>query len=93
MVLIAPVLHPAIPVDSNWLGGEASGSWFHIAIKAAGFRIIRYSPEGTEECSGLFGTSKPFSLDVPYKMSYPSHCLRITLIQNGDKVIFKRISD
>jgi hypothetical protein len=92
--LAAPERHTHIPADAQWLSGEGAGSWFHISHFDYNYRIVRYSPDGEIECSGLFVNDNEmhFNLNLPYKVSYLSHCNQITLQQNGYLFTFERLS-
>lgn len=94
LTLVAPVRHPDIPDDAQWLSGEGAGSWFHIAPYDYSYMITRYSPDGKFECSSLFVNSNElhFNMNQPYKITHLSHCNQITLEQNGYLFSFKRMS-
>jgi hypothetical protein len=92
--LAAPVRHPQIPEDAQWLSGEGAGSWFHIAFFDYNYRITRFSPDGYVECIGLFACENElqFSPDRPFKVIHMSHCNRITVTQNGNTLSFQRLN-
>ncbi|HMQ77368.1 MAG TPA: hypothetical protein PKE21_14555 [Flavobacteriales bacterium] len=78
-----------IPADAQWLAGEGAGSWFIIAPLPSNTDIVsvqRCGPKGHTECRGLFicdEHSSAFEAGKPYAITYPSHCARVTLLQNG----------
>ncbi len=89
----APARHPVIPENAQWLSGEGAGSWFVFEIEGAFLRATRYSPDGTVECSGLYGgpvkelKEKKNLIDLDYL----SHCKEIHLLINGKRFRFGRI--
>ncbi len=89
-VLLQPKLPVNLPSTAQWLAGEGAGSWFVIE-QSIDYEISRYSPEGKLECKGQFKAIDTFELSTSYKIAYPSHCLRVTVIQNKLKVTFERI--
>ena len=84
--LKAPDKHKAIPLSAVWLSGEGAGSWFYIEQERMNFNITRFSPNGTEECTGLFKTKQPFDLTQNFEMTYLSHCAEVNVIQNKIKI-------
>lgn len=82
-----------IPMDSQWLAGEVSGSWFHLQKEGSEFRISRYSPEGIEECTGIFSciSDHTFNSEAPFEFTYLSHCSHVSLIQAGKMLEFQRV--
>lgn len=93
MLIKAPKKHPIIPNEAKWLSGEGAGSWFHFYPENGFFQITRFSPNGNVECSGIFNASQRVDLDFSYEISYPSHCQIISIIQQGERITFKRFSD
>lgn len=78
-----------IPENAQWLGGIGAGSWFTIVLEKDKYRIERYSPEGTLECSRLFTPNKTgFNIESPFEFTYVSHCKMCTIIQNKLTFIF-----
>lgn len=88
-VLPPPALPASLPTHALWLAGEGAGSWFVLtnAPKTESLYLMhRYDPQGRLECRGLFITdanSSGFNINEPYTMSYPSHCVRLTVLQQG----------
>lgn len=86
-----PTKPDQLPPTVKWLSGEGCGSWFHIDQFGNYYRVIRYSPDGKEECNGLFwqvlGT--PINLDSDYQFTYLSHCAEVNITQNGCFLKFK----
>ncbi len=82
-----------LPEEARWLSGEGAGSWFVINEISGGlmFEVARYSPEGFPECTGIFRSeSRELNLDLPYKITYPSHCKIITISREG--LVFRLLS-
>ncbi|MFT6716533.1 MAG: hypothetical protein ACJA0Q_001177 [Saprospiraceae bacterium] len=84
--LNAPEKHKAIPRSAAWLSGEGAGSWFYIEQELLDFNITRFSPNGTEECKGLFKTKQQFDLTQNFELTYLSHCAEVNVIQNKIKI-------
>lgn len=91
-ILPEPALPTNVPITAKWLSGEAAGSWFVIEKENdTQFKINRYSPEGTVECTGLFKSNiKKIDLDKDFDITYPSHCAAVSIIQGNEKIRFKR---
>ena len=89
-ILPAPEKPAHLRPSIKWLSGEGAGSWFDIQENEANnhFKISRYSPEGFVECSGTFTSEKALDLSSEYKLSYPSHCSVVTVIQEGQEIQF-----
>jgi|JI10StandDraft_1071094.scaffolds.fasta_scaffold544008_1 hypothetical protein len=83
-----------IPENSQWLAGEGAGSWFNIELSVKDYKIIRYSPEGRIECSGLFNTlpESEFNINAPFEFVHLSHCKSVTIKQMDQVLKFYRIS-
>jgi hypothetical protein len=86
--LTAPKLPNNLNSSVQWLAGEGAGSWFEISLEERFYRINRYSDLGVLECTNLFKTSKDFNLQAQYTITYPSHCARVTVVQNLNKFVF-----
>jgi hypothetical protein len=82
-ILPVPEHKPDKLKNAKWLSGEGAGSWFFIK-KENLFRVFRYSDTGNFECGGIFRADKPFDPDSDYILTYPSHCLKITVVQKGE---------
>jgi hypothetical protein len=84
-----------IPENALWLSGEGAGSWFKIEENNKGFRITRYSPQGSAECSGLFMPANgiPINLSEDFEIIHLSHCHAVRIKQSGQVVELKRIAD
>ena len=93
-VLPAPNRPQHLDENVKWLSGEGAGSWFLIEILEQNlkFRISRYSPSGKLECGGVFISDIKISLLHDYHITYPSHCQKVTIIQDLDKITFTTIS-
>ena len=87
--MLPPEERPShLPFSAKWLSGEGAGSWF--VIERTGnplqYKITRFSPGGMIECEGLFQSDKIVYLDKQYELTYPAHCSRVTIIQEGTKI-------
>ena len=87
-----PLKNPAIPQNAQWLSGEGAGSWFVYEFQNNLLKVIRYSPEGAIECTGLFNNKlkDSFILADSSKITYPSNCKQISLMQNNMEYVFQR---
>jgi len=90
----APEMPSNIPQDSQWIGGEGAGTWFHLSKPSnlpEEFRIRRFSPEGILECDRTFILKTAileFDLSKPYQFTYLSHCQKCTILQFEKEHIF-----
>ena len=79
-----------IPEDSQLLEGIRASSWFHISYEKEKYKIMRFSFEGTLECSRLFiPQEQGFDIKKSYKFTYLSHCKSCTITQNNRTFHFK----
>ena len=94
-VLPAPLKVEKLPKGVIWLSGEGAGSWFFISESHHEniFLIQRFSPEGVLECEGEFFIENElkFDLNNDYELTYPSHCSKVTVIQNHKHLSFIRM--
>ncbi|MBW6535829.1 MAG: hypothetical protein K0B11_12550 [Mariniphaga sp.] len=93
--LPTPERHAVIPETALWLSGEGAGSWFDIRFERGELKVIRYSPEGKEECSGIYrNISGEYQFpQTTFKITYPSNCKEITLLLGNQQVCFERIPE
>lgn len=94
-ILPVPEYKPDKLKNAKWLSGEGAGSWFTIKPEIEEmnlYRVIRYSETGNFECGGIFQADKFFDPDSEFILTYPSHCLKITLVQEGE-IISLRIKE
>lgn len=71
-----------VPKNAQWLSGEGAGSWFVFKLQGTLLRVIRYSPNGKVECSGLFENRDANSLLGKIneaQITYPSNCRKVSL--------------
>jgi hypothetical protein len=91
--LPAPERHPDIPENAQWLSGEGAGSWFMFNFENTLLKVIRYSPQGVIECTGLFENKEAIKIlnnYNSYSVTYPSNCKTVSLIVDGSELRFKR---
>jgi len=93
MILPEPRLPKHVPDKVRWLAGEGAGSWFLIENNLEKhYKITRYSPEGKIECEGIFySIFRNVDLERDFKISYPSHCATVTLVQDKRTITLKRL--
>ncbi len=88
-LLPPPSVCPEKLKDAHWLSGEGAGSWFIISKYEPFYTVYlaaRYSPEGNFECGGFYQTMENFNPLQDYQLTYPSHCLKITIAQEGNVI-------
>jgi len=92
-LLPKPNLPSRLAKHAQWLSGEGAGSWFVLEhLDENLFKLSRYSPCGDYECESLF--KKPsfiFNINEEYKITFPSHCSKLSVIQNSQFISFKSI--
>lgn len=90
--LQAPERNPLIPQNAQWLSGEGAGSWFVYEFQNNLLKVIRYSPDGTVECIGLYDNKLKdnFILTNDSKITYPSNCKQVSLIKDNMEYVFQR---
>lgn len=92
-VLPAPKRPEHLAHYAKWLSGEGAGSWFVIdnSSKKNQLTISRYSPKGILECSGEFLSNLEFDPHGKYQIGYPSHCQKVTVVQDNKHIHLRRI--
>lgn len=93
--LPAPELPSNLPDHAQWLAGEGAGSWFVLDLDSIdSYKVARYDPEGKLECSGLFVVQEAsfFDSSKPFRVTYLSHCQKVTLIQGKVMVVLERLN-
>jgi hypothetical protein len=91
-VLSEPERPEGLVKDLYWLSGEGGGSWFEIKkVKEGKFLVFRYNPFGKIECNGEFVCYYDIDLSKKFEITYPSHCGKITLLQQGKRMTLNRI--
>lgn len=78
-----PARPELLPSDAQWLGGIGEGAWFRIESINGQFRIHRYDQTGNIEFTRSF-TSTWFNPSKPYRITYDTHALKVTVIQHGE---------
>ncbi len=71
-----------LPSDVQWLGGIGEGAWYRIEKTKGHFSLLRYDMSGEIEFARSF-TSTWFNPDKPYRITYDTHALKLTVIQDG----------
>jgi len=91
--LFAPVKHKNIPASAQWLGGEGSGSWYHIEIDNDKIKTTSFTPEGRIEWAAIYKNKENFCLTKKhdYTVTYNTNFKIVTLIIDNKKVYFERI--
>jgi hypothetical protein len=87
--LSEPERPTAIPENAQWLAGEGAGSWFAInPSETVNYLVSRFGPDGKLECEGEFAISnnQPFNIEKPYRFDYLSHCGKVIVIQNKQRI-------
>jgi len=75
----------------KWLGGIGAGSWFAFRQTGQQLHISRFSDSGELECEGLFkAVQTSINWEGDFEITYPSHCAKVTLLQEGQKLIYLR---
>lgn len=90
--LAKPDIPHNLPSSAQWLAGEGAGSWFVMEImKKNQFTISRYNPVGKLECCGIFVEYQTanFNYNLPFIITYLSHCQQVTILQNNQIYLFK----
>lgn len=89
-VLPRPSLPSNLSEHALWLAGEGAGSWFVVVHESEDFyNISRFSPDGVLECQGIFKSeSLGFDIRVAFTITYPSHCSKVTLLQDKQTFSF-----
>ena len=90
-ILPQPKLPESLSNTARWLSGEGAGSWFIFLEGQDSVGIRRYSPCGNLECEGEFKTNELFYLEQAFTVTYPSHCLMVSVLQEGRMITLKRI--
>ena len=94
-ILKSPNLPANIPINSQWLAGQGSGSWYHISKEENEiyYIISRFSPNGDIEFKSQFkiNGNKEFCIDCLYAFTYLSHYRSCNILQHGDKINFVNI--
>ena len=83
-----------IPLNSKFLEGTGESAWFHIEPKGSenSYKITRYDVLGDAECQyTAVPDNDEFTFEDSFEISYVSHCMKCTVIQNGKKFIFTKI--
>lgn len=92
-ILPPPEKVQPIPSEAQWLAGEGAGSWFYIKkISNEMIKVTRYSPTGKKEFCGFFQltSNQIFHENTDYRITYPSHFQKISIIQNQQLLVFEK---
>ncbi len=86
-----PERHKNIPINAQWISGEGYGSWYHLQNEKEGLLLTKFSPKGEVEHRTIFLDEKNlFDLEKPYKITYPTNNVKITIVQEGKKINLKK---
>ena len=79
-----PCLPNNLSKSAKWLTGEGAGSWFEFIKEPLEntYKISRFSASGNLECVSLFNTKASFNIQTEYTITYPSHCARVSVLQD-----------
>ncbi len=93
-VIPPPELPAAVPASAQWLAGESSGSWYLMTRTEEGFRMLRYSATGFQECAvGLKQVAGvEWDGQGPFEFTYPSNCHTVTILVNGQLIKMRSIA-
>ncbi|MBO6515739.1 MAG: hypothetical protein JJ975_04230 [Bacteroidia bacterium] len=94
--ILPPPRRPSnVSENAQWLSGEGAGSWFDFAPvdTVDCVYIQRYSDVGILECASLFRSDAPLHLETPFQITYPSHCQKVTVVQQGKRIQLKAIKN
>jgi hypothetical protein len=88
-----PEKHKNLPEHAKWLGGTGAGAWYFFSQKSnQKHQFGRYQANGNKDFEFWFETQKNnFNPEAPFKFTYPSHALKITISQNNETFIFLRV--
>jgi len=88
-----PQRNAKIPENAQWLSGEGAGSWFNLKYEEDSLKVTRYSPSGDIECSGFYRNISSYNIFLTYnfRITYPSNCKSVTLLNGDSKVVFERV--
>lgn len=85
-------LNDALSPDADlkkWLYGIGASSYFAFRQTGKQLHISRFSEQGKLECEGGFEAQKrELDLTRDFEISYPSHCAKVTLQQDGQELIY-----
>jgi len=88
-ILPIPMQPTNLPKNVKWLSGEGAGSWFHVTFKDNFlFEISRFSPQGEVECKSIYKSDFDFEPKEDFSITYPSHCQKVSIIQNSNTITF-----
>jgi hypothetical protein len=77
------------------LKGEGADTWFvwknDNSLPPHHYRFIRQNPEGEPECDNVFvDNTRKFNPHKPFQITYISHCKKIMILQNGQKIELRK---
>ena len=81
-----PSLPNNLSKSAKWLPGEGAGSWFEFIKEPLEntYKISRFSANGNLECVSHFNTKASFNIQIEYTITYPSHCTRVSVLQDQE---------
>ncbi len=78
-----------LPNDAQWLGGVGEGAWYAIRSNGYSGRFIvkRYTEKGELEYQTTHRTDTSLDVDKPFTITYDSHLLFTSVIQNNKTIV------
>tara|TARA_R110002050_G_scaffold66423_1_gene143458 strand:+ start:3590 stop:3895 length:306 start_codon:yes stop_codon:yes gene_type:complete len=90
-------INEALSPDTDlkkWLYGIGASSFFAFRQMGKQLHISRFSEQGKLECEGVFeALHGSLKMDQEFEISYPSHCAKITLLQEGQSHVYLRLKE
>jgi hypothetical protein len=81
-----PLRPDGVPSDAQWLGGIGEGAWFHIVGSPNGQKLTKFDLGGMPEFERWLAPNQ-INWDTPYQIVYDTHALKVTLLQQNNRVI------
>lgn len=75
-----------LPAGAQWLGGVGEGAWYSLRPngREGYFFVSRYTEKGDLEYQHVFVTDSDFDITKPFAVTYDSHLLFTTVIQQNN---------
>ncbi len=77
-----------LPDTAQWLGGVGEGAWYTLEpdAKDGHYTISRFTGLGELEYTHVFYASEVFDAERPFQVTYDSHLLFTTVLQDGRRI-------